>query len=97
MDAAARSRVKIQHEISFIKDIDQRTVLAASHFQWVIAFLKTIVIPAHKYRCLAPQVIYNYQAREINMISSEIRVWVFIQGYGLYAYDQVAESDAPGQ
>ncbi|AXY77999.1 hybrid sensor histidine kinase/response regulator [Paraflavitalea soli] len=87
MDAASHKREKIQHEISFIKSINQRTVLAASHFNGLLLFEDNSYTGTQIPLSTPAGNIYNYQAREIQYDQQRNKIWVFVQGYGLYAYD----------
>ena len=87
IDKEKGSRIKMQNEITFIKSISNTTVLAASHFNGLLLFENNSFTGTQVPLNTPGGKIYNYQAREIEYDQQQNKIWVFIQGYGLYLYD----------
>jgi signal transduction histidine kinase/ligand-binding sensor domain-containing protein/DNA-binding response OmpR family regulator len=87
MDKEKNRRTKIQQEITSVKSINGSSVLASSYLSGLLLFENNSTTATQIPLTTPAGKIYNYQARKIEYDPQHNRVWVFVQGYGLYSYD----------
>ncbi|WP_276484851.1 hybrid sensor histidine kinase/response regulator transcription factor [Paraflavitalea pollutisoli] len=92
LDKEQNKRAKIQSEISCLTNIGKGSMLAGSHFMGLLLFENNSRTAIQVPLPTASGNTYNYHANRIEYDETHKRIWVFVQGYGLYVYDPLRKS-----